>query len=317
MITLLTDSPEEAAGFIRRGELAAFPTETVYGLGADAFNAAAVQAIFSAKGRPSDNPLIVHVARREDIEALAEEVPEAARRLAVRFTPGPLTLILPRRSSVPDAVTAGLSTVGVRVPRHPVAHAFLKACGTPVAAPSANRSGRPSPTTWEAVREDLGGRIPCLLRGDRTEMGLESTVVDCTRAPLTVLRAGALPLEALRTVCPDVQTADHTEKAEPVPRSPGTRYRHYAPRAAVHLARRPGDALPGPRHAYIGLEHPADPDAFGQVRVCADTADYARELFHFFRQSDAAGCTRIYCQIVPRRGLGRALMDRIERAAAR
>ena len=164
MTTHLTESPEDAAAYIRRGQTVAFPTETVYGLGADAFNGDAVQQIFAAKGRPSDNPLIVHIADRAQVDRLAASVPGPARALMDRFFPGPLTLILPRCPDVPSVVTAGLDTVGVRMPDHPVAQRFLAACGTPVAAPSANRSGRPSPTTWQAVRDDLDGRIPCILK---------------------------------------------------------------------------------------------------------------------------------------------------------
>lgn len=319
MNTLHTTSPGEAAAFIRRGQTCAFPTETVYGLGADAFCEAAVQAIFEAKGRPADNPLIVHVADADQVARVARRVPDAARRLMERFFPGPLTLVLPRHPDLPLAVTAGLDTVGVRQPRHPVTQAFLAACGTPVAAPSANRSGRPSPTSWQAVLADLDGRIPCLLQGGRTEAGLESTVVDATSNAPVVLRAGVVTLEQLRAVCPAARFADDEDDAdhELPPRSPGTRYRHYAPQARVRLVDGPDEAPPddGPA-AYIGLTPPARPDAFRRVQVCADEAAYARELFHFFRASDAAGCAVIYAERVSPRGLGRALMDRLQRAAA-
>lgn len=320
MTTLRTTSPAEAAAFIRRGQTCAFPTETVYGLGADAFCEAAVRAIFEAKGRPPDNPLIVHVTRPDQVPHVAQRIPGAARQLMERFFPGPLTLVLPRHPDLPPVVTAGLDTVGVRMPRHPVAQAFLAACGTPVAAPSANRSGRPSPTSWQAVLADLDGRIPCLLRGGRTEAGLESTVVDATGAAPVVLRAGVVTLEQLRAVCPKARLADEEyladEKHEAPPRSPGTRYRHYAPRACVRLVDRPGDARPDAPAAYIGLTPPEHPRAFRRVQVCADEAEYARELFHFFRESDAAGCAVIYAERVPPHGLGRALMDRLQRAAA-
>jgi L-threonylcarbamoyladenylate synthase len=313
--TRLTDSPEDAAAYIRRGQTVAFPTETVYGLGADAFDPHAVQQIFAAKGRPSDNPLIVHIADRAQVDDLAASVPDAARVLMDRFFPGPLTLILPRHPDVPSVVTAGLDTVGVRMPDHPAAQRFLAACGTPVAAPSANRSGRPSPTTWQAVRDDLGGRIPCILRGGRTRAGLESTVVDCTTAPPAVLRPGAITLDALRAVVPSVQgpaTGDDDDRA----RSPGTKHRHYAPSARVCLVDTPADAVPGAAHAYIGLEAPPERNAFGRVRVCPSVEAYAHALFHVFRASEAAGCTTIYCQRVPDTGLGEALMDRLRRAAS-
>ena len=320
MTTVLTPSPEAAAAFIRDGQLAAFPTETVYGLGADAFNAAAVRAIFAAKGRPADNPLIAHVACKTDVERLARDLAEPARRLMDAFFPGPLTLVLTRRPEVPAVVTAGLDTVGVRWPRHPVAQRFLEACRTPVAAPSANRSGRPSPTSAEAVRADLGGRIACILDGGRTEAGLESTVVDATGAAPVVLRPGMISLEQLRQACPDVRvnvdarTAPEEKKA---PRSPGTRHRHYAPRARVVVVSGPQAAAPGACHAYIGRAAPDAPETFGRVRVCASLEDYARALFHFFRESDTAGCAVIYAEAVPEDGLGRALMDRLRRAAAR
>lgn len=312
--TLLTTDVHEAAALIRRGELVAFPTETVYGLGADAFNPEAVRKIFEAKGRPLDNPLIVHIAHLDQLARLVRDVPEAARRFMERFFPGPLTLVLPRHSDVPDEVTAGLPTVGVRMPRHPVARAFLEACGTPVAAPSANRSGRPSPTRWEAVYADLNGRIACILQGDRSDMGLESTVVDCTGPEPVVLRAGAVPLEALREVVPETRLVGNEMSLKA--RSPGTRYRHYAPQARVVLVDHPDEAVPDPRHAYIGLTPPAHPEAFGACCICPDVETYAYELFDFFRRCDAQGCTRIYAQRVPRTGLGLALMDRLERAAS-
>ncbi|MFP4227534.1 MAG: L-threonylcarbamoyladenylate synthase [Salinivenus sp.] len=315
MPTVLTTSPEEAARFIREGELSAFPTETVYGLGADALRATAVQKIFEAKGRPSDNPLIVHVVADHQVDHLAASIPDAGRRLMEAFWPGPLTVILPKSDAVPSVVTANLSTVGLRWPRHPVAQAFLTACRTPVAAPSANRSGRPSPTTWQAVHHDLDGRIACILKGGRTEAGVESTVVDCTGTPPTVLRPGAIPVEALRDRIGQVRTGD-SDSAEGA-RSPGTRHRHYAPRASVVCVSSPTEAAPGPRAAYIGREAPPDPEGFARVRVAETLEAYAEALFHFFRQADADGVEVIYAQTVAERGLGRALNDRLRRAAAR
>jgi len=311
--TLLTTDPTEAATYVQAGQVVAFPTETVYGLGADAFNPTAVQRVFDAKGRPSDNPLIVHVAHAADVPQVAATVAPLAERLLKRFAPGPLTLILPRRPEVPLIVTAGLDTVGVRIPAHPVAHAFLTACETPVAAPSANPSGRPSPTSWEAVAAGLDGRIAAILKGGRADVGLESTVVDCTTTPPSLLRAGAVTPADLRTVAPDIALA---AAAGPV-RSPGQKHRHYTPSAAVHLVERPEDASPDAAHAFIGREAPAQPSAFGRMAVCADVAAYARTLFDFFFQCDRDGIERIYCQRVAPEGLGLALMDRLERAAAR
>ena len=316
--TAITDSPNEAARYIRKGDLAAFPTETVYGLGANALEEAAVRKIYAAKERPVDNPLIVHLASPGRITKVASSIPETAQLLIDRFMPGPITLILPRASHLPDVVSAGLPTVGVRVPRHPTAHAFLKACGKPVAAPSANLSGRPSPTTWQAVRDDLAGRIACILVGAATEVGLESTVVDCTRAAPTVLRAGAITLEQLRGLLPSVTVlGDQPPSEEVAPKSPGTRHRHYAPAARVRLVDHPDQAPAHERAAYIGLDSPSHPDRFQRTVRCDDVASYARRLFDFFRQCDQAGLRVIYCQRVASEGLGLALMDRMERAARR
>lgn len=315
MSTTLTTSPSEAADHIRRGKVVAFPTETVYGLGADAFQPDAVRRIFKAKERPADNPLIVHVCRREQFGQVAAALPDPAEQLLDRFLPGPLTLILPKHPDLPSVVTAGLDTVGVRMPRLPLTQAFLEACNTPVPAPSANRSGRPSPTSWEAVHDDLGGRIDCILQGGRTEMGVESTVVDCTTRPVTVLRPGAISVEALQEVLGSIRMTP-TDRAS-ASRSPGTRHRHYAPTAEVRLVETPDDASPGSQQAYIGLDSPARPDAFGAVYVEEDVEAYAHDLFHVFRTCDEAGFEVIYAQTVPPKGLGRALNDRLQRAAAR
>jgi L-threonylcarbamoyladenylate synthase len=305
--TLLTRSVPEAAAVLRRGGTVAFPTETVYGLGAAARDAAAVAAVFRAKGRPADNPLIVHVAGADAVGALAV-LTDAAAALLGAFAPGPLSLVLRARPGLPPAVTAGLETVAVRVPGHPLALALLREAGVPVVAPSANRSGRPSPTTWEAVRDDLGGRVDAVLQGPPTRVGLESTVVDATgRAPV-VLRPGAVPLEALRAVVP--ATVALAEGAGPA-RSPGLRHRHYAPTARVRLVER--GRQPSADAAYIGLDPPAP--GYAAVAVCPDVEAYARRLFAFFREADAAGLGRIDAQAVPDAGLGRALLDRIRRAA--
>jgi len=313
--TTLTTSPTKAADHLRRGALVAFPTETVYGLGADAFQPDAVQGIFAAKGRPSDNPLIVHVRWREQIHRVASTVPSPAERLLAHFLPGPLTLILPKHPDLPSVVTAGLDTVGVRMPRLALTQQFLEACDTPVPAPSANRSGRPSPTSWEAVQHDLGRRIDCILQGGRTEAGVESTVVDCTTEPIEVLRPGAIPVEALRDALGAVQVSAGDENG--APRSPGMRHRHYAPRARIHLVKDPSEAEPGSNHAYIGLDEPGLPDEYGAVYVEQSLKAYAHDLFHVFRACDEAGIEQIYAQTVPETGLGRALNDRLRRAAAR
>ncbi len=293
---------------LRRGGLAAFPTETVYGLGAVATDAQAIAAVYEAKGRPSDNPLIVHAADVLSLNAITEST-SLGEALLTAFAPGPLTLVLPVRPGVlPDAVTAGLPTVAVRIPAHETARALIRGAGGLLVAPSANRSGRPSPTTWQAVRDDLGGRIDAVLMGDPTAVGLESTVVDATGSTAVVLRPGAVTLAMLRTVDPRARDA---AAGDDTARSPGTRHRHYAPRAAVRLIEAPD---PSADAAYIGLEAPAP--GYALVETCADVAEYARAVFDLFRRADALGLSRIDAQRVPDDGLGRALMDRLRRAAA-
>lgn len=316
METRITRSPRVAAAILRAGGLVAFPTETVYGLGADARDARAVAAIFSAKGRPPDNPLIVHVANPAQMAQVADRVPAAAYALLTQFAPGPLTVIVPRHPAIPLAVTAGLDTVGVRVPSHPVARALLMAFDGPVAAPSANRSGRPSPTTWPAVVEELDGRVDAILQGRASSIGLESTVIDCTCEPPLILREGAITREAILEVCPELADPVPLSSTEPV-RSPGQKYRHYAPTAKVVVVNQPRDIPPrhAPQAAYIGLSHDGFVVKPQRIRRCSDITEYARTLFRFFRACEKQGIQYIYCQRVPETGLGRALMDRLKRAA--
>ncbi|MBX6378963.1 MAG: threonylcarbamoyl-AMP synthase, partial [Clostridia bacterium] len=227
-----------AATILRHGGLVAFPTETVYGLGADAFNEDAVRRIFAVKGRPPDNPLIVHVAGPRDVGRLSLE-PSAARALIAAFWPGPLTLVLPRRPEVPAVVAAGLDSVAVRCPAHPVARALIAAAGTPLAAPSANRSGRPSPTWAADVLADLGGLIDAVLDGGPCPVGVESTVVDLTGPRPVLLRPGGVTVEALRRHLPDLETRSPAGPA----RSPGLRYRHYAPATPLWLYEGPSEPM--------------------------------------------------------------------------
>ncbi|HLM00245.1 MAG TPA: L-threonylcarbamoyladenylate synthase [Pyrinomonadaceae bacterium] len=317
MQTVLTKSPAEAARFIRRGGLAAFPTETVYGLGADVFNEQAVEKIFVAKGRPADNPLIAHVGVVEQIKLLASEITPAALKFIEAFFPSPLTLVLPKAEKVPLAATANLQTIGVRMPDSRLALEFIKACASPVVAPSANLSGKPSPTTWQAVREDLNGRIDCILQGEMTEIGLESTVVDCTSHAPLILRAGAITLEALQKIVPE--TALYQVKENEAAKSPGLKHRHYSPRARVILISNPACEISNSEFpisdssAFIGLENPDK--EFDLMKVCRSIEEYAREVFNFFRECDRRGIKTIYCQAVEEKGIGLALMDRLKRSS--
>jgi L-threonylcarbamoyladenylate synthase len=312
MRTILTRSAAEAAQMIKKGGLVAFPTETVYGLGGDVFNERALEGIFRAKGRPADNPLIVHIADLAQIELLVRYFLYPAARLIDAFFPGPLTLVLPKSDKVSPLVTAGLDSVGVRMPGSSSAQQFLRLCETPVAAPSANLSGRPSPTTWEAVREDLDGLIDCILQGEETEVGLESTVVDCTGEVPLVLRSGAVTLEQLRQVVPETQMAngDVTGAAK----SPGLKHKHYSPRAKVILVNDISEAESTRSSAFIGTGQ-REIEGFGLAQICYSVPEYAHALFEFFRECDRRNIATIYCEKVAKEGLGMALMDRLERAA--
>lgn len=312
MDTKVTTSPVDAATFITRGGVVAFPTETVYGLGANVFDAAAVEKIFEAKRRPADNPLIAHVASREQIGELAAEITESAERFIDAFFPGPLTVVLKKRESVPLIATAGLDTIGIRMPAFGLANEFLRACGEPVVAPSANLSGRPSPTTWEAVMEDLNGQIDCILKGEPTEIGLESTVVDCTSKVPILLRAGSVSLEQLRIVIPE--TIGISADNRTIARSPGLLHKHYSPKAKVVLVSRPDISELGTEQcSFIGLSTPGR--GSGLVKICGSVNEYAHSLFEFFRESDRTGIDVIYCETVEETGIGTALMDRLRRAA--
>ncbi len=313
MRTTLTKDPDEAAAFIRSGGIVAFPTETVYGLGAAVFDESAVKRIFDAKRRPADNPLIAHIADLEQIHLLAAVIPTSAQKLIDTFFPGPLTIVLQKTDRVPLIATAGLNTIGIRMPRFALAHQFLTACGTPVAAPSANVSGRPSPTTWQAVAEDLEGRIDCILKGEATEIGLESTVVDCTSAVPVVLRSGSVTIEKLRDVVSEIKGINPAETG--ISKSPGMRHVHYSPRARVIITGSGEQDATEDDAAYIGISRPHT--QFGIVMVATDVEDYARSLFEFFRECDRRGLGLIYCEPVEETGFGAALMDRISRAASK
>ena len=309
--TVLTRSSEEAADFLIRGGIVAFPTETVFGLGANVFDEAAIQMIFHAKRRPADNPLIAHVSSVEQIDELAAEITESASMFIRKFFPGPLTVVLKKSKSVPQIASAFLDTIGIRMPRNKLANEFIAACGVPLVAPSANVSGRPSPTTWQAVFEDLNGRIDCILQGEPTEIGLESTVVDCTVDPPRVLRPGAVSMEQLREVVPTTEIGGDGFDAPA--KSPGLRHRHYSPHATVVIVSPEHKLSDIEDSGYIGLSVPNREPRF--KKICADIDEYARSIFHFFRECDSGGVATIYCEEVEASGIGSALMDRIRRAA--
>ncbi|MBI4265016.1 MAG: threonylcarbamoyl-AMP synthase [Acidobacteria bacterium] len=330
-----------AAGCLRDGGLVAFPTETVYGLGAHARDPDAIRRLFEAKGRPAHDPLIVHVASLEQVEQVAAAVPEMARALAARFWPGPLTLVLPRGDAVPREVTAGLETVGVRVPSHPVARALLEAARLPIAAPSANLFSRPSPTCAAHVLHDLEGRIDMVLDGGPTTVGVESTVIDLTGDVPTVLRPGAVSLEQLQDVVPTAAaagpgafgpSAGRKEGAAP---SPGLLPLHYAPRTPLVLYRGRANAVRdaildeardalarGERVGILATAEDAQalrplPVVIAELGPEHDVERVAARLYAALRDLDGSGVDVILVRDFSReRGLGRALRDRLERAAS-
>lgn len=323
----------EAGETLRRGGLVAFPTETVYGLGGDALSRESSRKIYAAKGRPSDNPLIVHICKFEDIYEIAEEVPEAAKRIAAAFWPGPLTMILRKTEKVPDETTGGLHTVAVRFPSHPVAKKLIQYAGGFVAAPSANLSGRPSPTAARHVAEDMNGRIEVIVDGGEVGIGLESTIVDLTVEPPQILRPGyvteAMLTEVLGEVDTDV-TIMETQSGQ-APRAPGMKYRHYAPKGELVIIegepekvidyinqRTAEDMAVGYRTGVIGTSETARryrADAVKCLGSRCDEESIARGLFAALREFDDEGTERIYSESFPSQGLGQAIMNRLLKAA--
>lgn len=307
-----------AARIIRRGGLVAFPTETVYGLGASAVDGCAVTDIFEAKGRPADNPLIVHVAALEQVKVITSAIPPEAYKLMRRFWPGPLSLVLPRSAVLPAAVSAGLSTVAVRMPAHPVALSLIRAAGVPIAAPSANRSGRPSPTVISHVLEDLAGRIDAVLYQGPCRLGLESTVLDLSGGAPVILRPGGISREQLERTLGMAVARAHGCKTG-TPHAPGMKYRHYAPRAPLILV----DGADAKKRALIislaaayrrkGLRVGVlfAPPGSGGLRLAA------RRLFPALRHFDSLGVDLILAEGVLMQGLGTAIMNRLRKAAVR
>lgn len=313
IVTASAATIENAGALIRAGELVAFPTETVYGLGADATQGRAVAQIFATKGRPRFNPLIVHVP---DVQAASEigEVSPPARRLADAFWPGPLSLVLRRRpsSGISDLVTAGLDTIAIRVPQNAVAQALLLAARRPIAAPSANRSGRVSPTTAAHVAEDLDGAIAMILDGGACRHGLESTVLDASGADILLLRPGAIPREEIeRVLGTPVRAPDTVNVANPA--SPGQLESHYAPRASVRL--NASDIRDGEALLALGYA-PATQGPVINLSPTGDLVEAAAGLFAALRALDASGVTTIAVMPIPEEGLGEAINDRLRRAAA-
>ena len=319
---------EAAAEIIRRGGLLGIPTETVYGLGADALNADACRRIYEAKGRPQDNPLIIHVPDSTWLGRYCENVPESAYCLADEFWPGPLTMILPKKDVVPYRTTGGLDTVGVRCPNHPVTLAVIRAAGVPIAAPSGNTSGRPSPTTAADMVEDMDGKIDGIFDGGACSVGVESTIIDLTCEPPRLLRAGGLPLEELQRVlgtvlvdrCITQPVADGEH-----PRAPGMKYRHYAPKAPVTVVA----GEPATSAAYLRANvRPGDgvicfSEFCGRFADCvvhdlgsaADKSEQARRVFDALREFDHEPVTAIWAQCPDAAGLGLAVGNRLKKAA--
>ena len=337
--TLLLGADEHAlslaADLLRSGQLVAFPTETVYGLGADSTNVNAVLSIFEAKGRPADNPLIVHIYDRSQLDSICI-VPDRAVPLMDAFWPGPLTILFEKLPAVPDAVTAGLPTVAVRMPSHPVAAAMLRACRLPIAAPSANSSGRPSPTLAAHVLEDMQGRIPLILDGGPCEVGLESTVLDLCHGTPTILRPGGVTKEMLEDVL-------HTEvalagsilrplKPDEKALSPGMRYKHYAPKAAVTLVEGSEPSVLARLKELFFEEEKAGrktcvlcfSEHVEALRDCCPhdigskqhAEEIAHRLFDSLRRLDEEGMESVFSEVIPPEGVGLAVMNRLGRAAA-
>lgn len=327
---------EEACRILQKGGLVAFPTETVYGLGGDAMHPEASAKIYAAKGRPSDNPLIVHIADMDALEDIAQSVPEAAVKLADHFWPGPLTMIFPKKEAVPKSTTGGLETVAVRMPSHPVARALIRESGVYIAAPSANTSGRPSPTKAEHVKEDLDGRIDMILDGGAVGIGLESTIVDLSTGVPTILRPGYITGEMLEDVLGEVQVdpATLSQKMNPniVAKAPGMKYRHYAPKGQMtiiegdtgkvvdeinRLVKEKTDE--GCSVAVIATEETKDAYACANVRSVGSRAtegSIAAGLYDILREMDHIGAEYIYAESFEKDTLGKAIMNRMLKAAA-
>lgn len=324
---------KEAAEFIKAGGTVAFPTETVYGLGADALNAEAVEKIFKAKGRPQDNPLIIHVASK-NIEAYAKEIPEVANRLIEKFWPGPLTIILRKKDIIPNVTSANLDSIGIRMPNNQIARKLIEFSNTTIAAPSANISGRPSPTDFQRCIEDLDGKIDYILGGDQSDIGVESTIVDCTINPPMVLRPGGITLEMLREIDSRIgidKAIMQKPNKDLKPKAPGMKYRHYAPNAKVTI-------ILGERKKTVEkIKEMVHYNIENSKKVCILTVEenakeytegisiilgsgkelstVARSLFEALRKCDDLKADVILAEGYEEKGFGVAIMNRLNKAA--
>jgi L-threonylcarbamoyladenylate synthase len=332
-----TNALDQAAAILRRGGLVALPTETVYGLGANALDETAVRAIFAAKQRPEWDPVIVHISDESMLDGLVKRIPEAARKLMKAFWPGPLTLLLPRSGAVPDAVTAGRPLVGVRMPAHPVALELIRRAGVPVAAPSANVFGHISPTTAAHVLHDLDGRIDAVLDAGPTAHGVESTVLDPCQSPMVIYRPGAVTRKQISDSAGPAEIFKTRGELQETPRhalpSPGVGLRHYAPRARLvlvegamaEIALRLAEAANGKPIETLGIMLPADaalPEGLAAAKVFpwgrwSAPRELARDLYAGLRELDARGCTTILCPLPPAEGVGAAIRDRLLKAGKR
>lgn len=320
---------EEAGRIIRDGGLVAFPTETVYGLGASAYDAYAAEKIYAAKGRPSDNPLIVHICKKEQLEEIAVEIPEAARLAIDMFMPGPITIILRKKNVIPDTVTAGLNTVAVRFPANETARRFIEAAGVPVAAPSANLSGKPSPTKARHVIDDMSGRIDAIIDGGCCEVGVESTIVDFTGEGPVILRPGGVTYEDLREAGIDAEIDKNilsSIKPDETPKCPGMKYKHYAPNAEVTVVegceqavqKKINELIEENTGKVIGVltMYGAVYDKAVMLSAGGSNKEYARNLFSALREFDKLGVQIVYAEFCERDGYGLAVKNRLYKAAA-
>lgn len=324
---------EEAGSCIKNGGLVAFPTETVYGLGGDGLNPKSSEKIYAAKGRPSDNPLIIHIADMEHLEKIVMDIPECAKKLADAFWPGPLTMVLKKSDIVPKETTGGLDTVAVRMPSHPIAKAFIEKAGGYVAAPSANLSGKPSPTTARYVVQDMDGRIDMIIDGDGVEIGLESTIVDVTGQVPTILRPGYITQEMMsKVVGPvDMDVTILSDTSGQAPKAPGMKYRHYAPKGELVLVEGEPDKVVaymneqtrlhrqmGEKTGIIGNIEYADKYIADSIKVAGSHDDFeaiGRQLYTFLREFDDEEVQFIYAPGFDTSGMGQAVMNRLIKAA--